>query len=116
MTPFSRPTCVLASSLEDILTIPTFSGPDDKCRTILRNTVNAAEKGYSRFLINEWVLLDQGSPWLPAAMDINMMAQLSGMERTEGHWRELLGSVGLNIVKIWGLGPDNESLIEAALE
>lgn len=93
-----------------------FVGPDDKCRTILQHTAEAMEKGYSRVLFNEFVLSDQGSPMLPATMDINMMALLSGMERTKKHWSALLSSVGLKIVKIWGLGPEMESLIEAVLE
>lgn len=73
-------------------------------------------KGYSRILINDWVLADSGSPLFPATMDINMMALLSGMERAEKHWHALLGSVGLRIDKIWGRGSESESLIEAVLE
>lgn len=93
-----------------------FVGPDDKCRAILQHTADAMEKSHSRVLINEFVLSDLGSPLQPAMMDINMMALLSGMERTKSHWSALLRSVGLKIVKIWGLGPETESLIEAVLE
>ena len=67
-------------------------------------------------LINDWVLPNQGSPLYPATMDINMMALSLGMERTENHWNVLLSSVGLKIVKIWGVSPEMESLIEAVLE
>ena len=45
-----------------------------------------------------------------------MMALSLGMERTEKDWNVLLSSVGLKIVKIWGIGPEMESLIEAVLE
>jgi len=93
-----------------------FVGPDHKCRVILQHTAEAMKKGYSRVLINEFVLSDLSSPLLAATMDINMMALLSGMERTKSHWTALLKSVGLKIVKIWGLGPETESLIEAVLE
>ena len=45
-----------------------------------------------------------------------MMALSLGTERTERHWNALLSSAGLKIVKIWGIGPEMESLIEAVLE
>ncbi|TVY82569.1 hypothetical protein LSUE1_G002071, partial [Lachnellula suecica] len=39
--------------------------------------------GYSRLLVFEWVLPDTGAPLYPALLDINMMALLAGMERSE---------------------------------
>ncbi|KAK4691124.1 hypothetical protein P7C71_g5810, partial [Lecanoromycetidae sp. Uapishka_2] len=86
---------------------------DDKCRELLSNTIAAMKPGYSRVLINDWVLPDTGSPLLPALLDIQMMAVLSGMERTESQWKELLDSVGLRISKIWNSGKEVEGLIEA---
>ena len=44
-------------------------------------------------------LADTSSGLIPALLDINMLALLSGMERIETQWRLLLGSVGLEIVK-----------------
>lgn len=73
------------------------------------------KKGYSRILINEWVLSDTNSSVLSTLMDINMMCLFAGTERTRSHWDALLGSAGLKIVKVWDLGPDTESLIEAVL-
>lgn len=72
--------------------------------------------GYSKLLINEWVLPQVGVPLLPASLDITMMVMLSGTERSETQWKELLSSVGLKIVKFWSIGPENEGLIEAVLE
>ncbi|KAF6231715.1 hypothetical protein HO173_010017 [Letharia columbiana] len=86
---------------------------DDKCRELLSNTVAAMEPGYSKILINDWVLPDTGSPLLPALMDIQMIIVLSGIERTQTQWKELLGSVGLEIVKFHSLGKEVEGLIEA---
>lgn len=86
---------------------------DAKCREILSNTVAAMEPGYSKILINDWVLPDTGSPLLPALLDIQMIAVLSGMERTQTQWKELLGSVGLEIVKFHTIGKEIEGLIEA---
>ena len=45
-----------------------------------------------------------------------MMALSLGTERTEKHWKALLSNVGLKVVKIWGVGPETEGLIEAVLE
>ncbi len=44
-----------------------------------------------------------------------MMPQLSGMERTVSQWKELLHSVGLEIVKFWEPGKEVDGLIEAVL-
>ena len=59
------------------------------------------ESGVSRLLINEFVLSKTRVPLLPATLDIMMMCICAGVERTERHWREILDSVGLEVVKIW---------------
>ncbi len=41
------------------------------------------------------------------------MTLAAGMERTEAQWRELLGSVGLEIQNIWTGEGETESIIEA---
>lgn len=89
---------------------------DRKCRDILQNVVKAMKPGYSKLLINEWVLPEVGVPLYPALLDINMMALFSGMQRTQSQWKNLLESVGLKIVKFWSIGPEVEGLIEAVVE
>lgn len=74
---------------------------DNDSRKILANTVKVMESGVSRLLINEFVLPKMGVPLLPATLDIMMMCICAGVERTERHWREILDSVGLELVKIW---------------
>lgn len=69
--------------------------------------------GYSKLLLFEWILPDVGTPLYPALLDINMLAVLSGMERTETQWKELLDSVGLEIVRFWRVDTETEGLIEA---
>ena len=71
------------------------------------------EPGYSKILINDWVLPDTGCPLVPALMDIQVLAVLSGIERTQTQWRELLGSVGLEIVHFHTAGNEVEGLMEA---
>ncbi|KUJ15863.1 S-adenosyl-L-methionine-dependent methyltransferase [Mollisia scopiformis] len=88
-----------------------YNDADD--RKILRQIVDAMKPGYSKLLIFEWILPDVGTPLYPALLDLNMLALFSGMERTETHWRNLLESVGLEVVKVWSIGKETEGLIEA---
>ena len=76
----------------------------------------AMQHGYSKLLINENVVPDVGASWWITTMDCMMMAMHAMYERTERQWRELLGSVGLRVVKIWTPNPAAESLIEAELD
>lgn len=72
-------------------------------------------KGYSKLLINEIVIPNEGAHWASTAMDIVMMSFLSANERTERGWRALLEPIGFKIAKIWTYEPGTESLIEAEL-
>ena len=86
---------------------------DEKVKQILLNQVQAMEKGWSKLLIDDWVIPDKGVALMPAMLDISMMTLLSGLERTEKQWRDLMDGVdGLEIVKIWGGGNEVEGLIE----
>jgi len=81
----------------------------------LQRLVEAMKPGYSKILVVDFVLPDVGAPLAPSLLDINMLALLNGMERTEGQWRDLFGSVGLEIVKIWDKDKDKEAVIEVQL-
>ena len=74
--------------------------------------------GYSKILLNELVLPDQGCGIIPAQVDITMMACLAATERSERQWHGLVGSAGLKIEKIWtdAHAPEAESIIELALK
>ncbi len=74
------------------------------------------EKGYSKLLISEWVLPAKDVPLYPALLDINMMALLNGMERTEAQWTTLLEAAGFRVVNFWTVGPQTEGLVEAVLK
>ena len=74
------------------------------------------EKGHSKLLMFEWIIPKRDVPWFPAFLDINLMALLSGMERTEAQWQTLLDSAGFEIVKFWKTSPDTEGMIEAVLK
>jgi hypothetical protein len=87
--------------------------PDHICQQILRNTVSAMARDYSRILIVDFVLSDTETPLMQASLDIQMMSIGAGVERTERQWRDLLHSAGLEIAGIWNQGPGMESVIEA---
>ena len=74
------------------------------------------EKGYSKLLLSEWVLPAKGVPLYPALLDVNMMALLNGMERTEAQWTALMEAAGFRVVKFWSVGSETEGLIEAVLK
>lgn len=73
--------------------------------------------GYSKLLLNEWILSDMGAPVFAAGMDIEMMVLHSGMERTQSQWRKLLGEAGFEVVKFWFVpGGQGEGIIEAVVK
>ena len=87
--------------------------PDEKCRIILKNTIAALAKD-SVILIDDMVLPDPGVHWQAAQLDMTMMTALASMERTKGHWYELLESAGLKINNIWTYTTSlRDSIIEA---
>jgi hypothetical protein len=88
---------------------------DSKCRELLGNTAKAMEKGYSKLLINDFVLPDTDVPLHPAVLDIMMLALCAGVERSEKQWRALLDSIGLQIIKIWRTA-GVEAVIETMLK
>lgn len=89
---------------------------DEQCRSILAELVRAMKSGYSKILINDFVLPDQNPPWLMTSLDWVMMAMTAATERTNNQWHKLLSSVGLEIVRIWSHPDSRESLIEAELQ
>jgi hypothetical protein len=86
--------------------------PDHKCREILRNLKPAMKVGYSRLLLNDWVLPEQGAPLFSSLLDINMLALFSSMERTTTQFKEILESEGFEFVQLHGLA-GAEGVIEA---
>lgn len=80
---------------------------------MLANQVEAMDKDYSTILLDDFVLDETNTPLLAATEDIMMMLVANGKERTLNEWKKLLGSVGLEIVKVWR-GPENrQAVIEA---
>lgn len=74
---------------------------DESSIQILKNTASAMTPGYSKLYLNEWILPDVGCSLLEASVDIQMMMNNAGMERTQSQWRELLQRAGFQHVKFW---------------
>ena len=88
---------------------------DDISVEILKHTAAAMKPGYSKILINEMVIPDQGAGTIPCGIDMLMMAVFAAKERTESDWRHIIGLAGLEVVKIWTLHEGSESIIEVML-
>lgn len=88
---------------------------DEVCLKILKNTTSAMRKGYSKLLLNEFILPNQGCPLFAAGFDLQMMAMHAGQERTEQQWRALLAKAGLKVLKCWVPEFEGEGIIETEL-
>lgn len=70
---------------------------DELCLKLLRNVTAGMKRGYSTLIVEDFILPVKGASLLPAMWDMQMMALLSAMERTERQWRTLFGQAGLEI-------------------
>lgn len=85
---------------------------DAESRRLLSNTVEAMGPE-SSLLIDDWVLPDVDAPVAGGTYDLMMLMLLSGMERSEGQWKALLESLGLEVKKVWRKDGVGEGVIEA---
>ncbi|KAJ5787335.1 hypothetical protein N7457_002325 [Penicillium paradoxum] len=89
---------------------------DDNCRIILKHTIAAMEKGYSKILIEDYVVPDQNAGVKETLIDMVVMVWCPGIERTRHRWTELLQSVGLTITNFWLPHGYNKGIIEAEIQ
>ena len=88
------------------------SWPDEKCVQILTHLKNAMEPGYSKILINELILSDQGASTFESRSDMLMMSLTWGMERSRRQWETLLDKAGLEVVRFMAPESDIDGIIE----
>lgn len=81
-------------------------------RKLLENT-KAAMTADSVLLIDEMVLPEIGVSAIAASIDLTMLSSLASAERTKEEWGELLGDLGLEIVKTYTY---NERTYETVME
>lgn len=73
--------------------------PDAESIRILRNVIPSMGPD-SRLIIDEVVLPETAVPWQAAFMDLLMMNNLAGVERTRAEWESLMDQAGLKIVEV----------------
>ncbi|GKT63016.1 sterigmatocystin 8-O-methyltransferase [Colletotrichum tofieldiae] len=86
---------------------------DGPARKILEKQKDAMTPGYSKLLIHDHIVVEGFAHPQTTAFDIQMMVMVAGQERSERHWRDLLESAGLRVVRIWTLESAVHSVIEA---
>ena len=89
---------------------------DDRCLEILQQVKRAMEPGYSKLLLHELILPDQGASSFQAMLDLTMMTFNGGMERSKQQWRALLDAAGFKVVKFWIPEEDADGIVEAIVE
>ena len=73
------------------------------------------EKDYSKVLVNDFVVPNQGATWSTTSMDWLMMVLGAVKERSENDWRSIIEQAGLKVSGIWTNDQGTESLIECEL-
>ncbi|CAI7576054.1 unnamed protein product [Penicillium discolor] len=89
---------------------------DDNCRVILKHTTAAMERGFSKLLIEDYIVPDTNAGAKEALTDMIVMVWCPGIERTRQRWIELLESVGLTITNFWLPAGYHKGIIEAELQ
>ena len=72
---------------------------DEECVTLLRNCHRALKPG-GKILLVEMVIPADNSPSMAQAMDMNMLVLLTGKERTESQYRDLLAAAGFRMERV----------------
>ncbi|KAJ6189837.1 hypothetical protein N7519_004745 [Penicillium mononematosum] len=88
---------------------------DEKATIIFNHLKPAMKRGFSKVIMEEYILPDQNARSLPCMTDIAVMVFCSGLERTRQRWSDLLTSVGLRVLKFWVREGDGLGIIEAEL-
>ncbi|TGO37663.1 hypothetical protein BHYA_0092g00460 [Botrytis hyacinthi] len=83
---------------------------------ILNHIRRAMKPGYSKVIINDWIIPAEGASRFMTAQDLNMMAVGGGMERTQALHEEYIAAAGFKISGIWKADDDiSESVIECEI-
>ncbi|KAJ5578047.1 Plant methyltransferase dimerization [Penicillium hispanicum] len=88
---------------------------DEKAAIIFNNLKPALKRGFSKIILEEYILPDQNATLLPCATDLAVMVFCSGLERTRQRWNNLLEANGLRALKYWMREGEGLGIIEAEL-
>lgn len=75
----------------------------------------ALRKGYSKVLLNENVVLKQGTDPQITCFDMIMMSLFGSGERTESDFKSLIEEAGLKLARVWTDPVSVESVLECQL-
>jgi hypothetical protein len=88
---------------------------DEVNTQILKAVVPAMQKGYSKILVNDFVVPNQGAHWAQTCLDWELMASLGARHRTEAEHERLYQGAGLKITGLWRHPQCLDALIELEL-
>lgn len=88
---------------------------DEKAHIIFNNLKPAMQRGYSKLVIEEYILPDSNARPIHGMTDLAVMVFCSGVERTKQRWTNLLQSAGLHVEHMWVREGDGLGIIEATL-
>ncbi|OJJ96393.1 hypothetical protein ASPACDRAFT_1883100 [Aspergillus aculeatus ATCC 16872] len=88
---------------------------DDNCRRILKNITKVMTRGYSKILIEEFLLPDKHASLFHSMVDMILMVFGPGIVRTQTRWLAMLESVGLTVNRVAHPDGEGPSIIEAEL-
>jgi hypothetical protein len=88
---------------------------DEVNSQILKAIVPAMKKGYSKILVNDFVVPDQGAHWAQTCLDWELMASLGARHRTEAEHKKLYAGAGLKVAGIWRHPNSLDAVIELEL-
>ncbi|KAJ4340403.1 hypothetical protein N0V95_007516 [Ascochyta clinopodiicola] len=75
--------------------------PDATVSQILTALLPAMKRGYSKLLINDFVVPNQGAHWSQTALDWELMASLGARHRTVAEHVALYEGVGFRVEGVW---------------
>lgn len=88
---------------------------DEKATIIFNNLKPAMKRGFSKIIMEEYILPDQNASSLPCTTDMAVLMFCSGLERTRRRWENLLSANGLRALKYWTREGEGLGIIEAEL-
>ena len=86
---------------------------DEESEKILK-AIRRSAPPHAKLLLAEWLIPEDGQPSWTLFVDLIMMAELSGKERTEREFRALLTRAGFQIDRVIDAG-FNTFLLEASV-
>lgn len=89
---------------------------DEENHRILTELASAFTRGYSKLIIEEFVLADRDCAMLQAMWDWEMLIFCNSMERSLSQWTSLLDKAGFKVAKFWPPPGDGQGIIEAELK